>query len=319
MPISDSCFISVLDTSICSDNLGDEIIMDAVNKIVRDTFRESHIIRLPTHEFISFLSHRILRKSDLSIFGGTNIGGSRNWRVNPWDCFFIKNLVFLGVGWGSYSIKPNVYWQYMYDKMLDKKRLHSVRDSYTKQQMSKMGITNVANTSCPTMWNLTPEHCSKIPQKKKDSVVLTFTSYSQSLAHDTKVVEILSKKYKTIYFFPQHPADGQYMKNICESRKITSVTYLPPSISGLDTSFSYDVDYIGTRLHAGIRALQHKVRTLILGVDNRAAEISKDTSITVIDRSEHDKIAQWIDSTSSTVIQIPEMAIQDWKSQFTAR
>jgi Polysaccharide pyruvyl transferase len=309
-------FVSILDTSICSDNLGDEIIMDAVDEIVKSLFGNSHLIHLPTHEFISFLSHRILSKSELAIFGGTNVGGSRNWRVNPWDCFFIQNLVFLGVGWGSYSIQPNSYWKYLYSKMLDKNRLHSVRDGYTEAQMRKMGFLNVINTACPTMWSLNQEHCSGIPRKKRSSVVLTFTSYSQSPTEDAKIVEALNRNYETIYFFPQHPTDGQYMRSICDGKSIKSVIYLSPSIDALDASFANDVDYIGTRLHAGIRALQHKVRTLILGVDNRAAEIGKDTSIAVIDRRNCDQVIDWINSDYESKIKIPEVEIQTWKSQF---
>lgn len=32
------------------------------------------------------------------------------------------------------------------------------------------------------------------------------------------------------------------------------------------------LDFVGTRLHAGIRVLQHKRRSIILGIDNRAPE-----------------------------------------------
>ena len=47
---------------------------------------------------------------------------------------------------------------------------------------------------------------------------------------------------------------------------------------------SENIDYVGTRLHAGIRALQHKKRTIIIGIDNRAIEKAKDFNLTVIDR-----------------------------------
>ena len=41
---------------------------------------------------------------------------------------------------------------------------------------------------------------------------------------------------------------------------------------------------VGTRLHAGIRALQKGNQALILSVDNRATEINKDINIPVISR-----------------------------------
>ena len=45
-----------------------------------------------------------------------------------------------------------------------------------------------------------------------------------------------------------------------------------------------NVDYVGTRLHAGIFALNHKVRSIIVAVDNRAIEIAKDTNLPIVRR-----------------------------------
>ena len=45
-----------------------------------------------------------------------------------------------------------------------------------------------------------------------------------------------------------------------------------------------NIDYVGTRLHGGMRALQHEKRTIILGIDNRAIELNKDYNIPVIEQ-----------------------------------
>ena len=73
---------------------------------------------------------------------------------------------------------------------------------------------------------------------------------------------------------------------------------------------------MGTRLHAGVRALQHKKRTLILSVDNRANEIAKDTNLPVISRDNLAAIASWINSKYETKIKIPVDNINQWKNQF---
>ena len=66
-------------------------------------------------------------------------------------------------------------------EILDSTYLHSVRDSYTEKKLKQIGIDNVINTSCPTMWRLTEEFCSHIPCKKQDTVVTTITDYRKNI------------------------------------------------------------------------------------------------------------------------------------------
>jgi hypothetical protein len=47
-------------------------------------------------------------------------------------------------------------------------------------------------------------------------------------------------------------------------------------------SLRYDVDFVGARLHGGIRALQRGRRTLTIALDNRAREIAGDTGMPVV-------------------------------------
>jgi polysaccharide pyruvyl transferase WcaK-like protein len=219
----------------------------------------------------------------------------------------------MGVGWWQYQKKPNLYTSLLYNRLLSQNYLHSVRDGYTENQLKSIGITNVINTACPTMWNLTEEHCSKIPTEKSDSVLVTFTEYNQKQKSDTDLIDLLSKEYKEIYYWTQQPKDYEYMKEICGDRAI----YLKPNLKALDEILSSrKVDYVGTRLHAGVRALQHQRRTLILSVDNRATEIAKDTNLPVIERDDINAIASQINSADRTNIKIPVENIKRWKSQF---
>jgi polysaccharide pyruvyl transferase WcaK-like protein len=165
------------------------------------------------------------------------------------------------------------------------------------------------------MWKLTEEHCVQIPQGKAESVLVTFTEYNQNPSLDKQLVELLKQEYKLIYYWTQQPKDYQHMKDICGEGAI----YLNPSLSALDMALSqYPVDYVGTRLHAGIRALQYKRRALILSVDNRATEISKDTNLPVVQRDDLNSVANWINAKKETLVKIPLTAINEWKNQFLA-
>ncbi len=77
-----------------------------------------------------------------------------------------------------------------------------------------------------------------------------------------------------------------------------------------------DVDFVGARLHGGIRALQRGRRALIVPVDNRAAEISKSTVLPVASRDEPEAIERWILDPQPTRIVLPWSAIAQWKAQF---
>jgi hypothetical protein len=61
--------IAVVDTSICGDNLGDEIIMDAVNGIVSELFPDAYIFRVPSHEALSDPTSSFLMRSEWCFVG----------------------------------------------------------------------------------------------------------------------------------------------------------------------------------------------------------------------------------------------------------
>jgi len=310
--------ISIFDTSIAGTNLGDHIIMDAITKNLKDIFERDFFLRIPTHDKISKPSYGYINQSDLSFIGGTNLLSSNmnsynQWKVNLWDSLFIKNIILMGVGWWQYQKTPNYYTKLLLNRLLSSKYIHSVRDSYTEVQLKLIGIDNVLNTACPTMWNLDQKHCSEILTTKSNEVVMTLTEYNQNESYDTKLVKTLLKNYEKVYLWIQQPGDYEYIQNIGGG----STEYISPNLEALDAILSLkQVDYIGTRLHAGIRALQYKRRSLILGVDNRAFEIAKDTNLPVINRFDIEGIEKWINSKFVTEIKLPEKNIKRWKMQF---
>ena len=72
------------------------------------------------------------------------------------------------------------------------------------------------------------------------------------------------------------------------------------------------------RLHAGIRALQHGVRTLIVEVDNRAKMMGADWGLPTVARDAMDRVSSWIGGSSEVDLRLPRSEIEEWKGQFAA-
>ena len=232
------------------------------------------------------------------------------------DTLFIKNVILMGVGWWQYQKKPNAYTKFLLKKVLHKKMIHSVRDEYTRKMLNSVGINNIINTGCPTMWDLDKKHCSKIPKNKAKNVVFTLTDYNRSKRLDSELIKICLELYHKVYFWPQGSDDYQYLKELDFNKK---VYVLKPSLFSFEEFLedkSQSVDYIGTRLHAGIKALQKFRRTIIIGIDNRAIEKSKDFNIFVIPRKKIYLLKKLVFKQIKMDIKIPESNIKKWKEQF---
>lgn len=313
--------ITIFDTSIATTNLGDEIIVDGVNKQLNEIFNEDMFLRVPTHEYLNRPSYRIIKQSNHSFVAGTNLLNSNHYfiRSNLWnlkliDSLRLDNLTLLGVGWGAYQKKVGLLKKILYKNILSKDYIHSVRDNYTKEKLNSIGISNVLNTGCATMWDLTPELCKKIPTEKAPNVVFTLTDYSKDFERDQQLIDILKKEYENVYFWVQGSRDLSYLKSLDYS----NVIIVPPKLSAYDELLesNIDLDFVGTRLHGGVRAMQKGRRTIIIGIDNRANEKKKDFNINVIDRNDIDKLPTYINKEIETKITLDFEAIDKWKQQF---
>jgi Polysaccharide pyruvyl transferase len=312
--------ISVFDTTISNYNLGNWIIMDAVYLHLYEMFSNDFFFKIPNIE-ITKHTLNYLSTSDRIFFGGTNALSSKmesykQLGFNLLNCHKIKDVTLMGVGWWQYqNIKTSRYTKYILSKTLSPQYFHSVRDNYTKNKLNDIGFKNVINTGCPTLWNFTKQHCVSIPKYKTDNVILTLTDYNQDFVRDKRLIEILLKNYSKIYFWVQGKGDYDYIKTLVAEN---FYEIIPPYLDAFDDFLKNNtVDYIGTRLHAGIRALQYKRRSLILSVDNRAAEMAKDFNLPVIQRDNIETIEhQFILSEYTTDINIPFQDIYKWKNQF---
>ena len=76
------------------------------------------------------------------------------------------------------------------------------------------------------------------------------------------------------------------------------------------------VDFVGTRLHGGMRALQHKRRTVIIGIDNRALELHRDFNIPVLNQTDISQLPEIIDSNFTTEVKLNTNNIRKFLRQF---
>lgn len=313
--------IAVFDTSISSLNVGDEIINASAIEFLEEAFSRHQLIKFSTHAGISSIGiyranlcqHRIVCGSNL--LSGT-IFKTGQWNLSLLDVFRLKKHILMGVGWINYNSEISYLSKLAYHQLLSKKYIHSVRDDYTKNKLNELGVTNVINTGCPTTWKLDSEHCAKIPKEKAKKVVFTLTDYAKDQVNDKILIEALLKNYEEVYFWIQGSTDFEYFNELGYIN--SKINIIPPQLSKYDAVLSNnDIDFIGTRLHAGIRALQKKRRTFIIAVDNRATEKAKDFNLPVIERHELKiSINDLINSEYVCNIKINKVAIDEWLSQF---
>ncbi len=310
--------LGILNPSIATSNLGDQIIYQSVYKNLRAIFKNDIFTEFPTQIYTSFDALDLMQEKDLLIVSGTNLLSSNlesnnQWKIHNKHKKYLKNKVALmGCGWWQYQEDVNIYTKNIYQSILSKDILHSVRDNYTLEKLRSIGVQNVVNTSCPTLWEMDSEKCSNIPVTRSEEVITTLTYYHKNVHFDFQMLKILSTNYNKVHLWIQGLDDLLYFD--CIKKELNNIVLIPPTIEAFNEILKHNnVEYIGTRLHAGIRALQNEKRTLILAVDNRAFEISKDVNLNVITRESVTDILDFINGKYLTNIKLPIDDINDWK------
>ena len=305
-----------------TDNLGDYIIMHYCEAVLDELFPGASFSDISVHTVPSLAEEAEVKKADASFVCGTNLLTSHieeNWNWRLPDGFKRKlpyrNVILLGVGWKNYEDECSKYSEMIYKSLLNPRVLHSVRDSYTEAALKKVGIINVINTGCPTMWRLTPEFCKKIPKEKAPDVITTVTDYRRDIENDKAMLEILSQNYRNVYLWLQGRADEEYLKELGVRE---NVIIIPRDLNESEKRLRYgNADYVGTRLHAGIHALNYGIRSLIVAVDNRALEIAKDTNLPIIMRGNvKNSLQEMLSAEREMQIRIKTENINRFKSQF---
>lgn len=316
------------DTSIATSNMGDYIIAESCNRQLSPILDRSFVLRFPTHTPVSHWYQDFSRTSGGRYNGqaqykfayGTNLLHANmmtptpNLNANLFNCKMLKGLICVGVGLGSSNQQPNWYTQKLLRKILSHDYAHSTRDEKTAEFLRGIGLKAI-NTGCATTWDLTNAHCAQIPQIKSDSVVFTLTDYKRDSEADLFLIETLKECYKTVYFWVQGIEDYSYITSLTS---LDGIHIVHPSLEAYTEILqNNDIDYVGTRLHAGIKALQCKRRSIIIEVDNRASDMKACIDLPTLKRSElHQKLKDEIFTEFLTELDIDTASVEKWKSQF---
>lgn len=309
--------VSIFDTAIANYNSGNQIIMDAINSHIDKMFPNQHIIRLPVED-ISKNARKYCNLSAFSFVGGTNIlngniNNYRQWDLTLHNILILKKCILIGCGWFQYENKSiSKYTKWAYKRILHPNFIHSVRDEYTKNKLEKIGIKAI-NTGCPTLWDLNPALPGINGRMKSKNCVIALTDYNQNPERDLKLFEIINNNYTNVFLFPQGTGDINYIQNLGISDKIK---VLRPRLTEFNQILSEGTDYIGTRLHAGIRAIQLEQRSTIIGIDNRALEMGRDFNLPVLHEESLDSLSSIVNNSFNITLNIPKNNISDWKKQF---
>jgi polysaccharide pyruvyl transferase WcaK-like protein len=309
--------ILLFDTSVATTNIGDEIIMDAVRRIACQLFPNAHIVSLPTHLYGGRRARKLMKQSKLALIGGTNLLASdmrahRQWKITLLDAAYLTNAFLLGVGWRNYDTALTRYSKLLLKTALGRTGIHSVRDNYTLARLQEAGIKNAVNTACPTLWLIDCGKLNLTASKKNDAVVTTITAYRKDKTRDLQLLNSLRAIYPERYFWPQGLYDYEYAR---EELGLDGFTVLPPTLKAFDEILIGGCDYVGTRLHAGIRALQKGQYARIIAIDNRAIEMGRDFGIPISTSTDVESVAKYADDRSLNIT-LPWNTIEHWKQQF---
>lgn len=317
----------LLDTSIGTSNVGDNIIMECVEQELAPILANMFVFHMPTH-VPAFHSYAVWRNSfavqnyancDYKFVGGSNILVKNmlthypQWNVNIFNYAPLANSICVGVGAGA-GERTDAYTTHLYRKMLSHSYYHSVRDERTKRYVENVLGLKAINTGCVTMWSLTPEHCSQIPQKKSDNVVFTLTAKNKPDPRDQFLIDTLKKEYEHIAFWIQGDKDETYFNMFSNTN---GIEIIPPNKFAYEQVLKRDnIEYVGTRLHGGIYALRHKKRAIIISIDERAKNIGLDTGLITIEKDALNELPALLNSEFETKLNIPFDEIARWRAQF---
>lgn len=321
--------ILLFDTAIGTFNRGDDIILNSAEDALAPLIHQSYVMRLGTHINNLNLYHylknskklQFVDECDYKFVLGTNLLTANvvrsigQWAVGPLSKRLYKDSIMVGVGITKDNQKPTLLTKQFYKDILRKDIAHSVRDEQSKKMLESICDVNVINTGCPTLWGLTPEVCAAIPTQKADNVVFTVSGQTkyQNRERDQLLLSTVEKSYDQIYFWVQTYEDEPYFRSLQHTKDVKYVYSLKDYGNILDNG---NVDYVGTRLHGGIFAMQHGVRSTIVEIDHRAKGFREINNINTIERDRLEELSDYIHGSIQTEVHLREKEIKEWTAQF---
>lgn len=321
--------VLLFDTAIGTFNRGDDIILNSAEECLAPLLNRSYVMRLGTHINNLNIYHYLKNSKkvkfaddcDYKFILGTNLLTSNvvrsigQWSVGPLSKRLYKNSILAGVGITKTNQKPTALTRAFYKDILRRDIAHSVRDEQSKQMLESICDVKVINTGCPTLWGLTPEVCGAIPVKKAPNVVFTVSGQTkyQNPERDQLLLSTVESNYDKIYFWVQTYEDEGYFKSLKHTKDVQYVYSLKEYESICENG---NVDYVGTRLHGGIFAMQHNVRSVIVEIDHRAKGFREINHINTIERDKLEGLADFINGEIKTEVSLREKEIKEWLGQF---
>ena len=310
--------ITLLNTQIGSDNLGDDIVMYYTRRALEPLLKGYKVYEVATHLPPSDSDIEHMNSSKAVIACGTNFlksnlgpSGSSNW-VFDVKMIHMKNFILFAAGsgnFGEYSSYSCVIW----NTLLHNGWLHSVRESDTEDELlHKWKVSNVINTGCVTLFGgKVDEMCKDIPTRKASKVILTVNGSRKDAKLDLFLFSLCEELYDEVYFWPQGDQDLDWISSIYDLAKVKVVERTLDAYN--QVLMMDDLDYIGSRLHGGIHAMAHGKRSLIIAIDNRAVAFHKDTNIPIIYGSQvRSSLGERILTDWKTDIHLDYESIEQW-------
>lgn len=311
--------VIIFDPYVGGFNTGDLIIRQSVLKHLKEINENIQVYFLSLHQHIRRMHWKRVANADLVLVAGSNMLSGRHsflfrnnrWAISLLDIPVLKGkVVLVGVGVNKSELDANFVGKYLYKRVLAPTVLQSVRDSHALEFVRRrLGLSNVVNTSCPTLWDVSD---SAIPWQKGRRVVATLTDYSADPEKDKVLLKVLRRQYEEVFFWPQGFNDVRYLQAVGPE----GIHILRPDLDAYDELLrsNPDLDYVGTRLHGGIRALQHGRRTIIVSIDHRSKVIAKDVGLIVIDRTDDEhSLESTINEPRKLRLSLPVENIRRWK------
>ncbi|WP_346708059.1 CDP-glycerol glycerophosphotransferase family protein [Massilistercora timonensis] len=321
--------VVVFDTAIGTSNLGDEIILQCLEEELSFLLDDSFVMRFGTHiknlgkdKYIwGSQKLQFAYEADYKLVMGTNLlsrdikATQAQWPIGKLDSWIYDNCIMAGVGTTLSEGNTTRYSKKIYKRILRQDFYHSVRDEDSKRLLEDMGFKAI-NTGCPTLWKLTPDFCKQIPTQKADRVIFSLSGYKaqQDRAADRKLIYILKRNYKELFFWCQTSRDELYLDTFEGVEDIPRIYSLKKYEQILNEG---GIDYVGTRLHGGVYAMQHKVRSIVISIDHRARGFHDTNNLCICEREEiPEKLEEMINGEIVTDIRLRQDDIDRWKAQF---
>jgi len=321
--------VTIFNTTVGTTNTGDAIIYNSCYDAMEPLLEQANVLELATHLRNFGLEHFIKKSTKLSFVEdsdykfvfGTNIlttdyiKSVRQWPMGPMQRTLYENCIMLGVGLTKGGTTPGFLTKRMYEGILRKDIVHSVRDDESKKILESLSGIKAINTGCPTLWKMTQEICEKIPQTKSKNVVFSVSGYADQRDpdKDKQMIAVLSANYETLYLWAQTVVDEKYFREISPNSEVKVLHTLNQFKEVCENA---DVDYVGTRLHGGIFAMQNGVRSLVVEIDHRAEGFRIDNNLNTIKRENMEVLEHIINSNIKTEISLNTAEIDFWLGQF---